>query len=177
MANTTLAFEILARDKASKVFDQAADSAKEMEAEMSRSAKGLTNVGEGADAAETRIVGLKDSVDGMSTIMMGPGEQGIASYLQGWADFASGIANFAVPAFKAILNGGIAQVKSAAASAAATATQVARQVASWVVLGVQSTLQAGRVAAAWLISIGPMLLVGAAIAGFVVLVVKNWDTI
>jgi hypothetical protein len=177
LADTTLAFEILAKDKASKVFDRAAESAAEMGEKVSRSSAGLTRMGDGADNAETRIVGLKDSVDGVSTILAGPGEQGIAAYLQGWADFASGIANFAVPAFQKLLAGGAAQVKQAAITTASTASAVGAQVAQWVLLGVQSTIQAAKVAAAWLISIGPIAIVGAAVAGLVFLFVKHWDTI
>lgn len=150
---------------------------KELEKEASKAGAGFDKMGEGADGAETRLLGLKDSVDGVATVMQGPGEQGIAAYIQGWADLASGVANFAVPAFKAIVAGGVDQVRSAATATAATASAVAAQVAQWVVMGAQATAQAARVAAAWLISIGPVVAVGAAIAGLVYLFVRNWDTI
>jgi hypothetical protein len=55
--------------------------------------------------------------------------------------------------------------------------QVALHVAQWVFLGAQSLIQAGRVAAAWLIAMGPIGLVIAAVIGLVVLIVANWDTI
>ena len=177
MAGTSLAFEILAKDKASRVFEKAADSADELNESVSRSAAGLGRVGEGADTAETRVMGLKDGVEGLGSIMQGPGEQGIAAYLQGWADFASGVANFAVPAFQKLSAGGVGQVKQTAIAVASTARAVAAQVAQWVVLGVQSTIHAAKVAAAWLISMGPIVLVGAAVAGLVYLIIEHWDTI
>src|SRR5687768_4987684 len=116
----TLAFEILARDKASRVFDDAAKSAERMEDSVNRSSAGLGRIGDSADGAETRLMGLKDSVDGVSTVMKGPGEQGIAAYVQGWADLASGVANFAVPAFQKLVAGGVAQIRTTVQATAAT---------------------------------------------------------
>lgn len=55
--------------------------------------------------------------------------------------------------------------------------QVVKMVARWVFLGAQSLLAAAKVAAAWLISIGPIALVIAAVVGLVVLIVKYWDEI
>jgi hypothetical protein len=71
----------------------------------------------------------------------------------------------------------IATQASAIASAAVHSAQVVRMVASWALLGVQSLLQAARVAAAWVIAMGPIGWVGAAIAGLVALIVANWDTV
>ncbi|MGH9250259.1 MAG: phage tail protein, partial [Acidimicrobiales bacterium] len=53
----------------------------------------------------------------------------------------------------------------------------ARIVAGWAVMGAQALLHAAKVAAAWLIAMGPIGLVIAAVTGLVVLIVKNWDTI
>jgi len=163
------------------VFEQAADAAEDMGRAVddagTKSAAGLTRVGEGADNAETRIMGLKDGVDGMATIMKGPGEQGIAAYLQGWADFASGVANFAVPAFQKLYAMGAQQIATTMRAAAATAASVATQVGQWIVLGAQATAQAARVAAAWLISMGPIAAVGIAVAGLAYVFIRNWDTI
>lgn len=83
----------------------------------------------------------------------------------------------------------------AAASAATTATanatvaastnatkvsvlkSIALQVGAWIKLGAKSLVHAAKVAAAWLISMGPIGLVIAAVVGLVVLIVKNWDKI
>lgn len=68
-------------------------------------------------------------------------------------------------------------VAAAAQATARVVAQIAVQIGRWVVLGVQSLIHAAKVAAAWLISMGPIALVIAAVVGLVVLIVKNWDTI
>lgn len=60
------------------------------------------------------------------------------------------------------------------------ATQVAQSatfVARWALMGVQSLLHAAKVAAAWLIAMGPIALVIAAVVGLVALIIANWDRI
>lgn len=82
-------------------------------------------------------------------------------------------------------------VTSAAATVLAWATQTAAAVASgirtdatltlvavqWAIGAAASLAGAAAMAAAWLIAIGPIALVIAAVVGLVFLVVKNWDTI
>lgn len=95
---------------------------------------GLEKVGEGADNSEQKVLGLKDTVDGVATIMAGPGEQGIAAYLQGWADLASGVANFIVPATKAIIatgRQGVVTAITAVQQKAAAAASKAWAAAQW----------------------------------------------
>lgn len=60
---------------------------------------------------------------------------------------------------------------------AAHSAVVALTVAGWVLMGAQALLQAGRMAAAWLIAMGPIGIVIAAVAGLAILVIKNWDKI
>lgn len=69
------------------------------------------------------------------------------------------------------------KIAAMAQAAAAAAANVARQVAAWVLLGAQSLLHAAKVAAAWLISMGPIALVIAAVVALVAVIVKNWDHI
>jgi uncharacterized protein YukE len=69
------------------------------------------------------------------------------------------------------------KIVSMAATTAATVKNVAIQIARWVVLGVQSTIAAAKVAAAWLISMGPIVLVVAAVVGLVALIIANFDKI
>lgn len=74
----------------------------------------------------------------------------------------------------------LALVRLAGQAALATARVVAQiviQVARWAWMGAQSLLHAAKVAAAWLIAMGPIGLVIAAVVALVVLIVKNWDTI
>lgn len=137
----------------------------------------LGKVGEKADASEQRVLGMKDTVDGVATIMQGPGKQGIAAYIQGWADLASGLGNFVFPALQASVTWLRASAVAAVRGAVQHTVSAARVVAAWVLMGVQSLLAAAKVAAAWLISMGPIALVIIAVVALVALIIKNWDTI
>lgn len=127
----------------------------------------LERLGERADGSEQRIMGLKDSVDGLSTIMQGPGEQGIASYLQGWADLSSGIANFVVPALMKVIP---ATVKNAAATVWSTTTQMAASAASKAWAAAQWLLNAALTA-------NPIGLIVLAIVAFIGIIVLAYNKI
>jgi phage-related protein len=88
---------------------------------------GLAGVGDRADASEQRVVGLKDTIDGTAAIMAGPGKDGIGAYLQGWADLASGIANFVIPSLVAVAT---QEGRAAIATALATAKTWAANIAT-----------------------------------------------
>lgn len=86
---------------------------------------GLEGVGEKADNSEQRILGMKDTVDGVATIMQGPGKAGITGYIQGWADLASGLANFVIPALIQVATAEGRQAIATVASTVATKTAAA----------------------------------------------------
>lgn len=70
--------------------------------------------------------------------------------------------------------------KSAAGAVKAAAThvlQVGRQIVAWALLGVQALIHAAKVALAWLIAMGPIALVVAAVIALVALVILNFDKI
>ncbi|MCI0690226.1 MAG: hypothetical protein L0Y54_23760, partial [Sporichthyaceae bacterium] len=90
-----------------KTKDQTGPGAKSVKASLAGVEKagrdlgtGFDKIGEKVDASEQRILGLKDTVDGFSVIMQGPGQAGVTAYIQGWADLASGIFLFVIPALK-----------------------------------------------------------------------------
>jgi len=66
---------------------------------------------------------------------------------------------------------------SAVKSAAIAVATFAVMVAKWVWLGAQSLLAAAKIALAWVIAMGPIGLVIAAIVGLVTLIVLNWNKI
>lgn len=70
-----------------------------------------------------------------------------------------------------------ATAAKATAAGAKSIAAMALQGAKWAWMGVQALAAAAKVALAWVISMGPILLVAAAVAGLVVLIIKNWDTI
>ncbi|GAB3754856.1 hypothetical protein GCM10027591_03840 [Zhihengliuella somnathii] len=64
-------------------------------------------------------------------------------------------------------------IKTAAVYVAQSAVIVAR----WVLMGAQAMIQAARMAAAWLIAMGPVGIVIAIIIGLVALIIANWESI
>lgn len=93
----------------------------------------------------------------------------VASWLAQSAAGAGAVVSF-LAANATILAGWVAQGVGAAGAAL-------RVVGAWLLMGTQSLIQAARMAAAWLIAMGPVGLIIAAIVGIVALVVANWDTI
>lgn len=68
-------------------------------------------------------------------------------------------------------------VAQAARATAAVVASIAKQIAQWVVLGTQAMIQAAKVAAAWLIAMGPIALVIAAVVAVVALIIMYFDEI
>lgn len=141
------------------------DAGKKVKGAAEDGGDGLGRLGEGADKSEARILGLKDSVDGLATVLQGPGEQGVAAYLQGWADMASGVANFIVPTLSKLVP---TVVKNAAATAWSTTTQLAAGAAAKVMAAGQWLLNAA-------LSANPIGLVVIAIAALVAAFVLAWN--
>ena len=77
----------------------------------------------------------------------------------------------------AVLRAGVQMTIAAARATARVVASIATQIARWVVLGVQALLHAAKVALAWIISLGPIGLVIAAVIGLVALIIANWDKI
>lgn len=127
----------------------------------------LEGVGERADVSEQRILGVKDTVDGAAAIMAGPGANGIGAYLQGWADLASGIVNFVIPALIQVATTqgrqAIATVASTVAQKAAAAASKAWAAAQWILNAALSANPIGLV----------VIAVAALVAAFVIAYKKS----
>lgn len=155
--------EVLLKGKdvsASSTFKSADSSAKSY-------GSSLEGVGEKADNSEQRILGMKDTVDGVATIMQGPGQAGIAAYIQGWADLASGIANFVIPALVQVATqsgrAAIATAASTVAQKAAAAASKAWAAAQWVLNAALSANPIGLV----------IIAIAALVAGFIIAYKKS----
>jgi hypothetical protein len=128
----------------------------------------------------TQGMGLLIKVGGaLGKVLTGAIEYGpkIAS---GLAQGAKAFADFGVQAAKAavaVVRAGIEMAISAARTAATFIASVATQIASWVVMGVQALISAAQVALAWLISLGPIALVGIAIIAIAALIITHFDTV
>lgn len=77
----------------------------------------------------------------------------------------------------AVGRAGLQMAVSAAKATARVVAQIALQIGRWVVLGVQALIHAAKVALAWLISLGPIALVVAAVIAAVALIIANWDKV
>ena len=136
------------------------------------------------DDLDTKAMGFRDSLTGVEDTMAGTAAlaegdlfKGLLTLGMGIGDLASGMVNLVLPALKSFKLSMVTTARTAMTTAATHVAAAARQVAAWVVLGAQATAQAIKVAAAWLISMGPIIIVGAAIIALTVLVVKNFDKI
>lgn len=143
-----------------RTFSKVGEGAQSMGREVDSGAGAIDRVGESADGAETRFTGLASGIDGVTTLMDDPSPQ---EFAQGLADMADGIANFVVPTIKTMATQLLATGRAAVTSAAQHVAAAARTVAGWVLMGAQAALNAARMAAAWLISLGPIGLIIAAV--------------
>lgn len=143
-------------------------------------AGGFGALGDGADTSEQRLIGVADTMTGAQDAMAGFGQLargdvagGVLTMTMGFADLASGISNLIAPLAGQVT----AWVTGRGTMAAADASGAAVHNASWFSMAAASIAGAAQVALAWLISMGPILLVIAAVVALVVVIVKNWDTI
>lgn len=111
----------------------------------------LEHLEEKADNSERSLIGTADIIGGTAAIMQGPGQQGMQSYIMGWADLGGGIAGV-LPALKAL---SIETIKNAATQV----TSAARTVAAWLAMKATAVASAAQMAVAWVISLGPIALV------------------
>lgn len=146
-----------------------------------------------SDNAQAKIDVMKRSMEGWltsATNMPGPlgsvaqaagalGPQGlvaIGAVTQMGGAFGGLIGKIG-PAVTAVVSGGAKMVASAVATTASTIAQMVVQGAKWVWLGIQAMASAIRIAAAWLISLGPIALVIAAVIALVAFIVTHMDLI
>ena len=146
-----------------KSFDKVGGGADRMGKDVGDS---FDRVGESADNLDTRAMGFRDTMTGVedtgkgvSEIMKGNLFEGTLLLGMGFGDLASGVANF-----------GVQFAKQAGAFVANTARMVASNVAAvattiggWIAMGVSALVAGAQMALAWLIGLGPIGLVIAAI--------------
>lgn len=152
-----------------KTFDRVGSGAKDMGDKVERSGRGFDRVGDSADTADTRAMGFRDTITGFQDLNRGlTGDfDSLGDRLfmigMGFGDLASGIANF-----------GVQFARQAAQFVANTARMVASHVASvatviagWVAQGVAALAAGAQMALAWLIGLGPIGLLIAAIGAII----------
>jgi hypothetical protein len=118
----------------------------------------LGALGEKSDNSERNLIGLHDVVDGTAAIMAGPGQAGIAAYIQGWADLAGG----AAPLLESMKNLGLQTVRNTVASIRNGVVQTAMAVKTRAMAAAQWLLNAAMSAnPIGLVVIAIVLIVGA----------------
>lgn len=129
----------------------------------------LDKLGEAGGRTETRFLGLGAGISGVSTLMSE--DAGPEDYAMAVADLGDSVEHTVIPALKNLSRAtltNIADTVKAGVTHAATAVKV---VAGWVLMGIQATINAAKMAAAWLISLGPIGLVIAAIAAVIAILI------
>lgn len=158
---------------------------------MDPAAAGLDNMAGAADRmgdtlndnAQTKIAGFKRSIEGaLASVVEAPGILGdgaaaAAGFGQALAPIGPAVSGVAFLFGGAIKRMVSATVLGTGRMIAAMSVTVARVVAGWVLMAVQSLIQAARMAIAWIIAMGPIGLIIAAVVGLVALIIANWDTV
>lgn len=146
--------------KLDRTFSSVGAGARGMGSAADESAGRLDRLGEAGGNTETRFLGLGAGISGVSTLMSG--DAGPEDYAMAMADLGDAVEHTVVPLLqqgRALLANGVNAVVSAGQHVAAAATTAA----SWAMMGVQAMINAAKMAAAWLISLGPIGLVIAAV--------------
>lgn len=165
-------------DELADHLDAAADSARRMSDDIDTAAGSLR-----FDRATSSAQSLEDAGEGVRNLVNGIGDaftaagdssltfgERLALGAGGLADIANGARNAVIPALEAITSGALA-------SGVATVQSVGKQLAAWALLGVQSLLHAAKVALAWLIAMGPLGALVAAVVAVVALIIANWEEV
>lgn len=134
--------------------------------ETDRYGDSVDSLTEKSDNSERSLIGTADIIGGIGGIMAGPGEQGMQSYITSWADLGGGLAGV-LPLLKAM---SIEALKNAAAQIRAGAATVA----SWLAAKAAAVASAAQMAAAWVISLGPIAIVVAALVGLGLVFIALW---
>lgn len=172
-----------------KAFDRAGQGARDMADDFDKAAADAKTMGSRVDAAgsavgnqESKFMGTADVLDGLASAF-GLNVDRQIELARAAGDIAGGIENL-----KGSISSGIDAVgkmgdkfsdaaKMAVKAKIETVKTAAAQGVAWVKSSAQAMASAIKVRAAWLISMGPIALVVAAVAGAVFLIVKYWDEI
>ena len=148
-----------------RTMDNVGAGARDMGRKVEDQASKLDRLGEAGGTAETRFLGLGAGISGVSTIMSG--DAGPEDYAMAMADLGDSIEHTVIPLVKSMGTQLLTTGRAAVTSAAQHVASAAKVVAGWVLMGIQATINAAKMAVAWLISLGPIGLVIAAIGAVI----------
>lgn len=137
---------------------------------------GLADV---AGSAALPLMALGPIAKGTSVAIKGVGKagKGIAKGIGKGAGALRMAGTAALSAGTSAVRASAMFVASAARMVASMVATAARVVAGWVLMAVQSLIQAARMAIAWIIAMGPIGLIIAAVVALVAIIILNWETI
>lgn len=151
-----------------KAMNDIQQEAKEVDTAVRSSGEGMNRAAEGFDNTETRALGFKDTLDGLGGSLEGIGEisrgntyEGLLLLGQGVADFAGGVANFAIPALQRF-GGWLAKTRVGSLALAAAQNVVRVATAAWA--AVQRVLNAVLNANPIMKVVGLLTILGGALA-------------
>lgn len=137
-----------------------------------------------AQTAQSAFSGSAGTIGGklktaQTALVSGAKSAGVwaATMVRSAATATAALVRAAAQQIAALVRIGAAYVAQGARAAASMAATAARVVAGWLLMAAQSLLAAARMALAWIIAMGPIALVIAAVVALAVLIIKNWDTI
>ncbi len=152
-------------------FDKVGSGAREMgtktESAIDKVGNASTRAGRTARGLQGALGGLVASGQGVRTMMEGDIVGGLLQLEGGFGKTALGAAKLA----RNIAATAVEFVASSARMVASMATTVASTVAGWVLMGVQAMINAAKMAVAWLVSLGPIGLVIAAVGAVIAILV------
>lgn len=175
-------------DQLDKAFKKVGDSADQMAKDVSKSSdrmsrdatSGFDRVGDAAGDTDTRMMGFRDGITGVEDSMAGfkqlsDGDMagGLFTMAMGFGDLASSVENLIAPMASRVA----AWVSGNATMAASSVTSAAAQVGAWISTAAAAMVSAAQIALAWLISIGPILIVIALVVLVAFVIWKNFDKI
>jgi hypothetical protein len=138
--------------------------------------KGIASAASGAAGVLGRVAGgFRDAQAAQSAFSGAAGTFGGA--LRTGVDAVADLGSKAASTAGNVAKLGVEMAASAGKAALATAATAGRVVAGWVLMGGQALMQAARVALAWMIAMGPVGIIIAAVVAVVALIVANWDKI
>ena len=152
-----------------RAMDNVGSGARDMGRKVEDQTSKLDRLGEAGGTAETRFLGLGAGISGVSTIMSG--DAGPEDYAMAMADLGDSIEHTVIPLVKSMGTQLLTTGRAAVTSAAQHVASAAQVVAGWVLMGIQATINAAKMAVAWLISLGPIGLVIAAIGAVIAILV------
>jgi len=165
-------------DELALKLDDAADAARKASDDIDAAAGSLRFEGanKGAQTLEDAGEGLRNFANGTADAFQAATDSSLSFQDRftlaagGVADVANGMRNAIIPALQAIAAGSLKTM-------VASVTAFGAQIAGWITTAAVAVANAALIAGAWIVALGPVALLVAAIIAAVALIILNWDKV